>query len=139
MTKRILLGLFMLPVIALLLPHSTAEARPRVAPLYNPDVINVEGMSFKQVEKKIRRAIFRRNWKIKEIKKGFIRATYIKESRKTFLKAVVNIRFTKKTVRIKYHDSAGFSYNKGAGLIHTRYNSWVRNIEKDIRANLGAY
>jgi hypothetical protein len=139
MTRRILLGFFILPVVALLLPYSPVDARPRVAPVYKPDVIKVSGMSYSQVKKEVRKALFSRGWQMKEIKKGLIRATYTKSSKRTSLKAVVNIHFTKKSVRINYYASEGFSYNKGAGTIATRFNSWVRNIEKDIRLNLGSF
>lgn len=139
MTRRILLGLFILPVLALLLPYSTAEARPRVASVYEPEIVGIEGMSYKQVKKGIKKGLFSKGWQAKDIKKGLIRGTYTKVGKKTTLKATVNIYFTNKTVRIKYHDSQDFRYDKAAGTIHTRFNSWVKNIEKHIRSNLNAY
>jgi hypothetical protein len=139
MIRRYLPGFFILPIAVLLLSYTTADARPRVAPVYKPDTINVKGMSYSKVKQGIRKALFSRGWKMKEIKKGLIRATYTKSSKRTSLKAVVNIHYNRKSVRINYYASEGFSYDKGAGTIATRFNSWVKNIEKDIRLNLGAF
>ena len=84
LTKRILLGrilpgLFLLPLIALLLPPSTAEAKPRLEPVYNPASISVKGMSKSQVKQGIKRALYRRGWQAKDVKSGLIRATYRSE------------------------------------------------------------
>jgi len=133
LTKRILLGLFILPLVALLLPPVTAEARPRLEPVYKPASISVKGMSKSQVEKGIKRALYKRGWTAKKINNGLIRATYIKASRKTSLKAVINIHYSSKSIRIKYYSSKGFSYDKAAGIIHRRFNGWVKNVEKDIK------
>lgn len=135
MTKRILLGLFMLPLVALLLPPSNVEA----ALLYTPPTIKVNGMSRSQVEKGIKKALYRRGWQAKKIKSGLIRATYVKASRKTSLKAVINIYYSKNSIRIKYNSSEGFSYNKADNSIHKRFNSWVKNVEKDIKVELNAF
>jgi hypothetical protein len=53
--------------------------------------------------------------------------------------AVLEVRFDTKNVRIGYKDSQELNYDKAAGVIHKTYNNWVRNLEKNIRANLGAY
>ncbi|MFV1993449.1 MAG: hypothetical protein ACC635_06055 [Acidiferrobacterales bacterium] len=139
LTKRILLGIFMLPLVALLLPTSVVEARPRLEPVYKPASISVKGMSKSQVKQGIKRALYRRGWTAKKINNSLIRATYIKASRKTSLKAVINIHYTNKSIRIKYYSSKGFSYDKGAGAIHRRFNSWVKNVEKDIKVEFNAF
>lgn len=139
MIRKFLPAIFTLPVMALLLSFSSVEARPRVALVYEPEPIAVEGKSLGQVKKGIRKVLFQRNWKMKEVKKGLIRATYYKSSKRTTLRAVVNIHYTKKSISIKYYGSEGFSYNKSAGTIHTRFNSWVKNVEKDMRVHFGAY
>ncbi len=144
LTKRILLGrilpgLFLLPLIALLLPPSTAEAKPRLEPVYNPASISVKGMSKSQVKQGIKRALYRRGWQAKDVKSGLIRATYTKASRKTSLKAVINIYYSNKSIRIKYYSSKGFSYDKAAGIIHRRFNGWVKNVEKDIKVEFNAF
>ncbi len=133
LTKRILLGLFMLPLVALLLPPVTVEAKPRLEPVYKPASISVKGMSKSQVEKGIKRALYKRGWQAKKINSGLIRATYIKASRKTSLKAVINIHYSSKSIRINYYSSKGFSYDKAAGIIHRRFNGWVKNVEKDLK------
>ena len=49
------------------------------------------------------------------------------------------IIFDAKSVRISYKDSEELNYDKESGVIHKTYNNWVRNLEKSIRANLGAF
>jgi len=139
LTKRILLGIFMLPLVALLLPPSTVEARPRLEPVYKPASISVKGMSKSQVKQGIKRALYRRGWTAKVINSSLIRATYIKASRKTSLKAVINIHYSSKSIRIKYYSSRGFSYDKAARIIHRRFNGWVKNVEKDLKVEFNAF
>jgi len=139
MTKKNFLRLLFLPIVTFFLFYSIAEARPRLEPVYNPGTIKVKGMSEGKIKKAIKKALFGRNWQFKEIQSGLIRATYAKSSRRTSLKAVVNIHYTGSMIRIHYYKSEGFSYNKAAGTINAKYNSWVKNIERDIRYNVGAF
>jgi len=139
MFKKILVALLVAPLVLLFLNPSESEARPRVYPIYKPDVIKVEGMSLKNVREAVRRALFKRRWQTKKISSTKIRATYTKRGRGVVHKAVVDVSFSKKSVRIKYHHSEFLNYDKAAGTIHGTYNKWIQNMERDIRYQLGVY
>ena len=48
--------------------------------------------------------------------------------------AVVDIRYSATTYSITYKDSTNLNYRDGQ--IHRNYNSWIENLDRDIRAGL---
>lgn len=137
MIKKLGLLAIAAPVLALL---ATAPAQAAGQPMYNPDAIQVPaGKGIDAVKKAIRKACFDKEWEVREIGAGHIQAKHSKTSRDKTHVAVVNIRYDAKSVRISYKDSQELNYDAGAKTIHKTYNGWVRYLEKNIRANLGAY
>jgi len=127
-----------LPFVALLaLPAYAANT----APIYTPEPIQVPaGKSAEAVKKAVRKAMFDKEWEIREFGPGHLQGKHSKSGGKDKLHvAVLDVRFDTKSVRISYKDSQELNYDKAAGVIHKTYNNWVRNLEKSIRANLGAY
>lgn len=126
-----------LPFLALLAAPAQAA---RTAPLYTPEPIQVPaGKSAEEVKKAVRKALFDKGWEIREVGPGHVQGKYTKTSRGNSHVAVVDVRFDTKTVRIGYKDSQELNYDKESGVIHKTYNGWVRNLEKNIRGNLGAF
>jgi hypothetical protein len=127
-----------LPFVALLaLPAYAANT----APLYTPEPIQVPaGKSAEAVKKAVRKALFDKGWETHEIGPGHFQAKHTKSGGKGRMHvAVLDVRFNTQSVRIGYKDSQELNYDKAAGVIHKTYNNWVRNLERNIRANLGAY
>ncbi len=138
MLKRIVSLMALIPAAVLLLASSPAEAR--IQPVYNPEPIQVpSGKSLVQVRKAIHKAIFDKGWEAKEISPNEIEAKYTKSGKGKEYVAVVTIRYDAKTVRITYKDSKDLDYNKAKDKIHPTYNRWVQFLERNIRADLGAY
>jgi hypothetical protein len=136
---RSIIRLFaILPFIALLAVPAYAA---NTAPLYKPEPIEVPaGKSADDVKKAVRKALFDKDWEIREIGPGHLQGKHTKSGGKGKLHvAVLDVRFDTKSVRIGYKDSQELNYDKDSGVIHKTYNNWVRNLEKNIRANLGAY
>lgn len=138
MLKRILSLFAIVPAAVLLL--ASAPAMARIQPVYNPEPIQVpEGRSLAEVRKAIRKAIFDKGWEAKEVSSNHIVATYTKPGRGKEYTAVVDIVYNTKTVRITYKDSKDLDYNQKENKIHPTYNRWVQFLERNIRADLGAY
>lgn len=137
--SRTIIRLFAaLPMIALL---ATPAYAANTAPLYTPEPIQVPaGKSAEDVKKAVRKALFDKAWEIREIGPGHLQGKHTKSGGKGKLHvAVVDVRFDAKSVRIVYKDSQELNYDKESGVIHKTYNSWAKNLEKNIRANLGSY
>jgi hypothetical protein len=136
--SRAIIRLFAaLPLFALLaLPAYAANT----APLYTPEPIQVPaGKSTEEVKKAVRKALFDKDWEIREIGPGHLQGKHTKSGKGKLHVAVLEVRFDTKSVRIGYKDSQELNYDKASGVIHKTYNNWARNLEKGIRANLGAY
>ncbi|MFK7914341.1 MAG: hypothetical protein AB8B93_10540 [Pseudomonadales bacterium] len=88
------------------------------------------GLSTTQVKKAMIRAGARRNWIVRESGAGALEATL--HNRKHMVK--VDIQYNRKSYSITYKASANMKY-KG-GLIHKKYNAWVRNLDQDIQREL---
>lgn len=137
--SRTIIRLFAaLPMIALL---ATPAYAANTAPLYTPEPIQVPaGKSAEDVKKAVRKALFDKAWEIREIGPGHLQGKHTKSGGKGKLHvAVVDVRFDAKSVRIVYKDSQELNYDKESGVIHKTYNGWAKNLEKNIRANLGSY
>ncbi len=50
--------------------------------------------------------------------------------------ATVDVRFDTASFSISYRSSQNLNYNAGRNEIHPNYNSWVRNLQDDIQAQI---
>lgn len=124
--------------IVVLLAVPTLAQAGRNAPIYNPEPIAVGKATLAQVRSVLRTALVKRGW-------GF------KEETPNKMRAVLNVRRHQATVdvdyntaegiRIKYKDSVALKYSNedGEETIHRNYNSWIQNLERDIRTELVQY
>ncbi len=140
MLKRLAVLSCAMPVLVLML-LAMAPVHAAGEPIYTPDPIAVpSGKGIGNIKTAIRKACFSRGWEVREIAAGHMQAKHSKAGRKgATYAAVLDIRYDAKRVHIAYKDSQGFDYDAASKTIGKRYNSWVRNLEKDIRVNLGAY
>lgn len=102
----------------------------RAAPVY--DVIQVpfdtqRSVSMTELGRAIRAAAADRGWTTKTISRGRIEARISTRN----LLAVVDISYNRRNFSITYKDSRNLNYD-GVN-IHSKYNSWVRNLANDIR------
>lgn len=137
MLKAIVRGFAVLPFVALIAAPAHAA---RTAPMYTPEPIEVPaGKSTEAVKKAIKKALFDKGWEAREIGPGHIQGKHTKTDKKASYTAVVDIKFDTKTVRIGYKDSENLNYDAKDKTIHKTYNSWIKYLERNIRADLGAY
>jgi len=137
MFKRLIILTVAAPLLALLAVAPAHAGQP----IYTPDPIVVpDGKGLDDVKKAIRKACFDKGWEVREIGAGHMQAKHTKTGRKGATHvAVVDIKYGSKNIRISYKDSQDLDYDAGAQTIHKTYNNWIRYLEKNIRANLGAY
>jgi hypothetical protein len=50
--------------------------------------------------------------------------------------ATVNVRFDTESFSISYKSSQNLNYHAGRNEIHPNYNSWVRNLQDEIQAEI---
>jgi hypothetical protein len=137
MSRTIIRLLAVLPFVALIAAPAYAGKHD---PLYTPEPIQVPaGKNAEAVKQAIRKALSGREWEMREVGAGHIQGKHTKTSKKDSYTAVVDVKFDAKTIRISYKDSQNLNYDAKDNTIHGTYNKWVKNIEKDIRGNLGAY
>ncbi len=109
----------------------------REQPIYNVvdhSVVTSSGKtpSEEQVRKAIFQALTGRGWTVRESQPQHLVAVLdIRQHQ-----AVVDINYSAKMFSITYKDSKVLRYD--GTNIHRNYNSWIKNIEEDISANLAA-
>ena len=86
------------------------------------------------VYKAIKRAGYKRGWRVTKVKDGLAKA-YIDVRAKH--QATVMIKYDLKSYSIEYKSSNNLKYDAENNTIHKNYNSWVRNLDRDIQFELG--
>ena len=86
--------------------------------------------SLDEVGNAITRAGVALGWQMQTVKPGNIVGTLNLRGHT----AVVDITYDTKTYSITYKDSTNLKYN--GEKIHKNYNSWIQNLDRDIRAQL---
>ena len=122
-------GLLMAAFIALSLVASP-EAEARTKPVEN--IMNVpipDGLDMKAVGNAIIDGCAERNWTATEVAPGHMQCTLYLRSHM----AKVDIKFDTKAFSITYADSEDLKYDAEKNRIHRNYNSWVQNLNGDIR------
>ncbi|RHW75783.1 membrane lipoprotein lipid attachment site-containing protein [Colwellia sp. RSH04] len=105
----------------------------KTTPVYNVDNSNVpEGITAKQVEKNIVKALNQKGWKITDKSKDAIIAEI--NVRSHFAK--IKISFDEKQYAIDYVDSTNLKYNAQKNTIHKNYNNWIIYIDRLIQSGL---
>ena len=132
-------SLFFVSLVVVWPLMNVAEARSRPVPVITPDPIAYGNVSVTEVGKRIRRVLAKRRWVMKRVNSTYVRASYEKSNSKRTLMASVNIRYGGGKIRFSYHDSTGFAYDARSKTIHRKYNSWVRNIYRDLLVEFGDY
>ena len=104
------------------------------APVYNVDgataTTPLENPTAKDVRKAIVRAGTRLGWQMEDTAENSLTGTL--NLRKHV--AVITIDYTASSYSITYKDSENLQYNDGT--IHSNYNGWVQNLEKEIKTEL---
>ena len=138
MFKKLIILATMMPLLSFLAAGPAHAGKHD--PIYTPEAIQVPaGKGREEVKKTIKKALFDKNWEMREIGPGHIQGMYTKPSKRGAYTAVIDIHYDANAIRIKYKDSENLNYNQDGNTIHGTYNKWVRNVEKDLRAGLGAY
>jgi hypothetical protein len=93
---------------------------------------SAQGLPLEQIEGAIIDAAQGRGWRLERVASGHLMAT----QRVPNVEAVIDIRFNQQSYEIQHKSSIGMSAENGT--IHSRYNSWVQYLERDIDARLAA-
>lgn len=119
---------------AVIMPVQAAQPLPTEV-MYTANSIQLPpGMTIEAVKRGVRKALFIKDWQIREVTLGEIQAQF-KKGEKYML--AVDMKYDTKSVSIAYKDSVGLNY--ADGLIHKTYNERIRDLEKAIRAELDAF
>lgn len=87
-------------------------------------------LSLSQYETAIIRAGAERGWVFRRVGPGHLEGTIDVRNKHS---ATVDIFFDTQEFSIVYKDSDNLKYDAAARTIHRNYNSWVSNLERDIR------
>ncbi len=98
-----------------------------------PMPYGAQNLSMDQVQRAIVAGVQNRGWRVEPLAPGRLRATQRQEK----LSAVVDVVFDQQTFSIIPVSSSGFREGDGT-TIHTRYNLWIRNLERDINSAVNA-
>jgi len=125
--KRILITLCTIIIL------SACSAKPvyNVENSYVPD-----GITQKQVEKSIVKALIQKGWKVKSKTDGKIIADINVRDKHT---AVIEITYTDKKYSINYVDSTNLKYDVRKNTIHKNYNNWIIYIDRLVQTSLLDY
>lgn len=120
-------------VTAMILALASANADARTADIRDIDNMPVPaGLKLEDISASIVAGAANRGWTALEVGPGHIEATlYIRSHM-----AKVDIKFDTKTYNITYADSDNLKFDAVKYKIHKNYNSWVQNMNSDIRAEL---
>ena len=106
----------------------------KTAPVYNVEgqtiVTNVENVKMDDVKKAIIRGGASLNWVMKVDKPGHIVGTLNLRNHM----AQVDINYTAKSYSITYKDSKELNYD--GSNIHSNYNGWIQNLQRNIDVQL---
>jgi hypothetical protein len=119
----------------LLLPFALLTMAFRQVPLVDPPPIAVPGkMTSAQVEKVVKQALIKREWKIANDAPGKITATLAHHDYSVSIDVAYDVR----EIRISYLDSTDLKYEvkNGQRFIHKNYPSWIQNLVTDITNDL---
>jgi hypothetical protein len=101
----------------------------RSAPIYNTtDASFNRTLTMDQAQRAIEAAGAELGWDMTPQRPGEIRGVLNLRSHQ----AVVDITYDRNTYSIRYLDSKDLNYN--GTNIHPNYNSWIQNLERQIRA-----
>ena len=123
MKKRVILGLMLV----------LAGCAYKHQPIYNPaDAMpyNAQSASAERIQVAITEAGRILHWQVDPAGPGHMVATQAQEK----FSATVDIFFDQKSWRIAYKDSSGLLAE--GDKIHSHYNVWVRNLEREIDSRL---
>ncbi len=105
----------------------------RTAPIRDLDARPIPpGATLPQVSKAIQGAGNSLGWAMQETGPGMIVGTIVLRDHM----AKVEIPFSTSSYSIRYSSSTNLKYNDEKQTIHSNYNSWIANLDNQIRANL---
>ena len=107
----------------------------RTSPVRNLDNQPIPpGATMEQVSKAIQAAGNSLGWAMQEVSPGLIVGTiHLRDHM-----AKVEIPFSTRNYSIRYKSSSNLKYNASKKTIHSNYNSWVINLDNQIRARLAS-
>lgn len=112
----------------------------RVAPLYTATDVsfasaatNTSPLTLNDYKKAIIRAGANRGWSFTEEGRGHLLGS-LNVRNKHF--AEVDVTFDATAFSLAYKSSRNLNYNAGENAIHPNYNNWVKNLQKDIQAEV---
>jgi hypothetical protein len=121
-------------VVVVVVSVAGAGCGHRSRALYEPGTI-VASEYRGDVKQGIRQALFDFGWFVESDRPGEIIARQTKGD----IQARVKVLYSGRKITVKYLDSMNLNYSNEEGFetIHSRYNTWVRNLEKRIYQLLG--
>jgi len=105
----------------------------KTTPVYNIEQSQVPaGITAKQVEKNIVKALIQKGWQVKANANGVILAEILVRTHT----ARIEISFDASQYSINYVDSTNLKYDGKKNTIHKNYNNWIIYIDRLIQTGL---
>ena len=121
--------------LVLVLALTALLASCRSAPIYDVEQSTfntTEQHSLAEITEAVQQAGTRLGWQMEVQRPGLITGTLNLRSHQ----AIVEIPYDTTGFAIRYQDSTDLNYDGTA--IHKNYNSWVQNLEREIRTEVSA-
>ena len=121
--------------VFLIVAAAFALAACRTAPVHNVEEAAIvsgtgENLTTEQVKNAIVRAGASLGWDMKEVEKGHLVGTLFLRSHM----AQVDITYDADAYSIHYKDSSNLNYD--GTNIHSNYNGWIENLQRNIQSQL---
>lgn len=122
----LIVSLFTMSAIA-----TPATAAPIIETVYSR-VVTASGkaQTSRQVETAISSASAHRGWKFERVGPGKLLGTLIVRGKHY---VAIDVVYNSKEYTITYKDSKNMRYDAATKTIHKRYNSWIENLDNDIK------
>ncbi len=115
-----------------------AIAACNTKPVYNVERSSfntADALSSEQAAEAIMNAGSKLGWSMSEVGPGLIRGDINVRSKH---QATVDISYDGRGYSIAYVGSENLKYDAEKGVIHRNYNSWVQNLDRQIRVESGS-
>lgn len=128
--QKFLLTFFAVVFVASFATNPAMAGRTIVTVYTNLEAELGKPVSMKKVESAFKKCSADRGWRFNKVAPGKLVGKLAVRG-KHYVE--VSVSYNSKEYKISYQDSKNMKYKASANTIHKRYNSWVKNLDNDVK------